>query len=84
MLLYEEYYKQPDKVEFLKKVVYYASLLKLPPNWLMQVMYIESTVNPAAPTNYNGKGAVGLIGFMPKTLEGLKGGYTPQQVRTIS
>ena len=43
-----------------------ASLLKMNPAWLYNVIMLESAWNPNA---YNNSGAVGLIQFMPKTLK---------------
>lgn len=45
-----------------------ADTLKIPRDWLFNVISQESSWNPAA---YNGSGAVGLIQFMPQTLKGM-------------
>ncbi len=43
-----------------------AATLKMKPEWLYNVIMLESAFNPTA---YNKSGAVGLIQFMPKTLK---------------
>src|SRR3954466_5436619 len=45
-----------------------AAALGMQPDWLYNVIALESSWNPSA---YNPSGAVGLIQFMPKTLKGL-------------
>lgn len=54
---------------FTEKVRYIADLLRIDPNWLMWVMYFESTLNPRAVNTATG--ATGLIQFMPSTARGL-------------
>ncbi|MDD5358572.1 MAG: transglycosylase SLT domain-containing protein [Candidatus Nanoarchaeia archaeon] len=55
--------------EFIKKVRTISTALGIDPNWLMQVMYSESHINPAAKNPYSG--AIGLIQFMPDTASSL-------------
>ncbi|HMS51858.1 MAG TPA: transglycosylase SLT domain-containing protein [Chitinophagales bacterium] len=55
----------PDIDSFTKKVKKIASRLKIPPEWLMAVMYSESKFDPAV-VNTQGTGAVGLIQFTPE------------------
>lgn len=55
-----------DPQTFEAKVRKVATLLKVPPEWLMAVMYSESRFNAQA-ENFRGSGAVGLIQFMPAT-----------------
>lgn len=45
-LLYEKYYRQSDKTEFIKQVNRYSKLLGINPNWLMKVMYVECSLDP--------------------------------------
>lgn len=51
--------------QFIDKVRHISDLLGINPNWLMWVMYFESTLNHRA-VNNNG-GATGLIQFYPST-----------------
>jgi hypothetical protein len=55
--------------DFVKKVKNVSLLLGVDPNWLMQVMYNESGLNPAAINPYSD--AIGLIQFMPDTAANL-------------
>jgi hypothetical protein len=64
-LLYLNKIPASDQQAFDKKVVDIANGLGVNPNWLMQVMYSESRLNPRAVNPYSG--AVGLIQFMPAT-----------------
>jgi hypothetical protein len=54
---------------FIKKVKNVSLSLGVDPNWLMQVMYNESGLNPAAVNPYSN--AIGLIQFMPATAANL-------------
>lgn len=67
-MLHEELVKY-NKAEFVAKVKSISDTLGIDPNWLMHVMYRESTLNPQA-VNKNG-GATGLIQFMPDTAKSL-------------
>lgn len=69
-----------DAGAFAAKVLSIAQLLKVDPQWLMQVMYRESGLNPKAVNQYSG--ATGLIQFMPSTAEGL--GTTTTALRNMS
>ncbi|MDP3914396.1 MAG: transglycosylase SLT domain-containing protein [Bacteroidota bacterium] len=55
--------------QFTDKVRYISDLLNIDPNWLMWVMYFESTLNHRAVNKTSG--ATGLIQFMPSTARGL-------------
>ena len=55
--------------QFTDKVRYISEKLDIDPNWLMWVMYFESTLNPKALNKVSG--ATGLIQFMPSTARGL-------------
>lgn len=81
MLLYINYIKPAERDQFEKKLVQISNSLGISnPNWLMQVFYSESKVNPAA---YNPTGgASGLIQFMPDTAAGL--GTTTAALRAMS
>lgn len=54
-----------NKAEFISKLMLYCKALGIDPNWLMQVMYNESGLDPQARNPYTN--AVGLIQFMPDT-----------------
>lgn len=58
-----------NKEAFMLKVAAIAAELGINPNWLMAVMYKESSLNPAAVNSYTG--ATGLIQFMPATAAAL-------------
>lgn len=58
-----------NKDEFINKVKVISTAIGSEPNWLMQVMYSESGLNPQAVNKYTG--AVGLIQFMPDTAAAL-------------
>lgn len=66
-----------NRAEFDKKIRSIAYDLGVDPNWLMYVMQSESGLNPAATnlgytfTSCGGGHAVGLIQFVPCTLQGL-------------
>lgn len=77
---YAEYYKLPDKAEFLNKVVTVASMLGLQPDDLMTMFYLESTVNPAAQNKYTR--ATGLIQFIPSTAADL--GTTVEELKQMN
>ncbi|WNJ17514.1 transglycosylase SLT domain-containing protein [Pontibacter sp. G13] len=55
-----------DAQSFESKVREIASMLNVPPEWLMAVMYSESKFD-ASVKNHKGSGATGLIQFMPAT-----------------
>ena len=59
-----------DVAGFELKVIEIADMLKVPPEWLMAVMYSESNFN-AGVKNLKGSGAIGLIQFMPATASDL-------------
>ena len=54
----------PEAKPFEKKVREIAQMLRVPPEWLMAVMYSESKFD-ASVLNHKGSGATGLIQFMP-------------------
>jgi len=56
----------PDLQAFEAKVREISSMLRIPPEWLMAVMYAESKFDTRV-RNVLGSGAVGLIQFMPQT-----------------
>jgi hypothetical protein len=58
--------KVSDPEGFAIKVQEVSGMLGIPPEWLMAVMYAESSFNPSA-LNHKGSGATGLIQFMPAT-----------------
>lgn len=80
-LLYIDKIPFAEQVQFATKLESIATALGIAnPNWLMQVMYAESKVNPKA---YNPTGgASGLIQFMPSTAKGL--GTTTAALRAMS
>lgn len=55
--------------QFTEKVRYICDLLGIDPNWLMWVMFFESSLNPRAVNSATG--ATGLIQFMPSTARSL-------------
>jgi hypothetical protein len=69
-----------NKAEFIEKVKIISTAIGFDPNWLMQVMYSESRINPAAINKYSN--AVGLIQIMPETARYL--GTSPQELVTMS
>lgn len=75
MLLYEKYYKGKDKKTFLEAVNKYAEKLQIPADWLMAVMYSESSLNPQSK---NDLGYVGLIQFGEATRKDL--GVTKEKI----
>ncbi|WNJ21589.1 transglycosylase SLT domain-containing protein [Pontibacter sp. G13] len=60
-----------DPVEFELRVREIGRQLHVAPEWLMAVMYAESSFN-ASVSNRKGSGAVGLIQFMPQTAKELQ------------
>jgi len=78
-MVYENLIKE-NKEAFLSKVTGIAAKLKVVPDWLMIVFFIECSldhrkVNPIS-------GATGLIGFMPSTARGL--GTSTAALRAMS
>ena len=59
-----------DPAQFAKKVRDVSSMLDIPAEWLMAVMYLESKFDVSV-KNFKGSGAVGLIQFMPSTAKDL-------------
>ena len=59
-----------DMPAFEEKVKVVSTKLRIPPEWLMAVMYSESKFNAGA-VNFRGSGAVGLIQWMPLTAKEL-------------
>lgn len=74
-----------ERPEFERLVNYYSEQLGADPNHIMQVMYVESRLNPKAEnTKYplkNGM-ATGLIQFTPDTAKGL--GTTVAQIKQMT
>ncbi len=81
MIIFSDKVKS-NKEAFLQKVVSISNLLGINPNWLMAVMYMESTLNPQAVNKQKADTetdaykraayrATGLIQFMPATAEAL-------------
>ena len=68
-----------DLPSFKKNVEGIAGDLGMNPNWLMAVMYKESGLDSTAK---NKSWAVGLIQFMPKTLQGMK--VTREEILAMS
>lgn len=68
-LLYISNIAVSQQSAFTNKVNEIAGKLKVNPNWLMQVMYSESRINPQAVNPYSN--ATGLIQFMPSTATAL-------------
>ena len=68
-------------IDFIAKVRTVSDKLKINPDWLMMVMFMESKINAQAVNKQSGdshdpkvrvvKRATGLIQFMPKTAKGL-------------
>jgi hypothetical protein len=71
---------QAQKDEFANKVAQIAYSLQISPDWLMAVMYKESSLNHQAVNRVSG--ATGLIQFMPSTAQGL--GTSTQALKTMS
>jgi hypothetical protein len=71
---------QSDYKAFKDKVVSVSADLGINPDWLMAVMYAESSLNPARPNPKSG--AIGLIQFMPETAAGL--GTSTDALRSMS
>ena len=81
MLIYENkvpaHYREP----FTAKVKQVSARLGIDPNWLMDIMYLESA-GTFSPSITNKIGATGLIQFMPNTAIGL--GTTTAALRVMS
>ncbi len=69
-----------DMPAFEEKVKVVSTKLRIPPEWLMAVMYSESKFNAGA-VNFRGSGAVGLIQWMPITAKELD--VTVQQLANL-
>lgn len=65
---------------FETKVREISAYLGIDPNWLMTVMYVESSINPKAVNKITN--ATGLIQFMPTTARSL--GTTVEQLLTMN
>ena len=63
-MLFEQYIPN-NKLAFIAKVKSICNELQIDPDWLMVVMYAESTLNPKAVNDDTN--ATGLIQFMPST-----------------
>lgn len=62
-------YSNKVTLQFTEKVRYISDKLGINPNWLMWVMFFESSLNPRAVNS--GTGATGLIQFMPSKARSL-------------
>lgn len=62
-------YSNKVTLQFTEKVRYISDLLGIDPNWLMWVMFFESSLNHRAQNP--GTNATGLIQFMPATARSL-------------
>ncbi|MGB1207524.1 MAG: transglycosylase SLT domain-containing protein [Chitinophagales bacterium] len=80
-LLEEASHYVKDINNFEYKVRRIAKKLRVPPEWLMAVMYSESRLNPNA-VNLKGSGATGLIQFMPNTIGDF--GITIKQLKKLT
>lgn len=78
-MLYAELIRE-NKDVFLEEVKKISAALGIRPEWLMQVMKIESGLNHKAVNPHTN--ATGLIQFMPKTAVGL--GTTVDQLKYMS
>jgi membrane-bound lytic murein transglycosylase MltF len=58
-----------NQANFIEKVKIISKALSIDANWLMQIMYSESRINPKAVNPFSE--AVGLIQFMPSTAQSL-------------
>ena len=70
-----------DTAEFAVRVKSSAAALKVPPSWIMAVIYAESGFNPAI-RNHRGSGATGLIQFMTFTAAEL--GYDLEEISQMN
>ncbi len=70
-----------DTRKFERKVRKIARKLRIPPEWLMAVMYSESKFDASA-LNKNGNGAVGLIQWQVGNTRNL--GITTEQLRNLN
>lgn len=77
MLIYENMVSS----DFAAKVKQISDRLDIDPNWLMAVMKKESNLDPAAINHYSG--AVGLIQFLPSTLQS-QFGKTQAEMRALN
>ena len=75
-----EDYIPNNKAEFCARLHSICDSLRISPEWLLAVMYIESRINPYAVNKYTG--ATGLIQFMPSTAKNL--GTTPAELLTMT
>ncbi|MEI6565276.1 MAG: transglycosylase SLT domain-containing protein [Verrucomicrobiota bacterium] len=64
-----DYLVTQNREAFLARVVEISAKLGISPDWLMVIMKMESSLNPAASNSFTG--ATGLIQFMPATAAGL-------------
>lgn len=79
MLAFENFIRS-NKTEFIRKVNAVSSYLGIQPDWLMTIMFAESTLNEKAVNRVTR--ATGLIQFMPATAVGL--GTTVDYLLTLS
>lgn len=78
-MLYD-YLVTQNRDAFLAKVAKISARLGINPDWLMIVMKMESSLNPAASNPYSN--ATGLIQFMPSTATRL--GTTVAELKTMT
>lgn len=69
MILIKQELVKSNHAEFINKVIKISRLINIDPNWLMQIMWFESKLEPQAvnPITH----ATGLIQFMPDTAKQL-------------
>lgn len=79
MLAFENFIRS-NKTNFIRKVNSVSSYLGIHPDWLMTIMFAESTLNEKAVNRITR--AAGLIQFMPATAVGL--GTTVDYLLTLS
>lgn len=79
MLAFENFVRS-NKTDFIHKVNSVSSYLGIHPDWLMTIMFAESTLNEKAVNRITR--ATGLIQFMPATAVGL--GTTVDYLLTLS
>ena len=68
MVNFDNYIPAP-RAEFCARLHSICDSLRISPEWLLAVMYIESLINPYAVNKYTN--ATGLIQFMPSTAKSL-------------
>lgn len=80
-------YIKDNRNKFLKKLIRISKDLKIKPEWILHTIFHESRFDPKCKDNISG--AVGLLAFMPETLEKYINdetgkSYTPNEVLEMS